>query len=105
MTSVCFVSKAPHTTLNLEVEYPDGETPAFVEELRALGWRNEDDHGFAGMPPLDGMITTLDRAGTALFAGWSDVEAEQFEAEARAVLAAHGFDAIEHYQLTAVDLR
>jgi hypothetical protein len=102
-TTVCFTSKAPHTTLGIEIHFPEGVRPeALFTDLAAIGFVED---GLRMAPPLDGIEEAwLSKRGSGLFAGWTPEEKKAFTKEARAVLRRHGFNGVPHNKLSWQDL-
>lgn len=94
-TTVRFDCKADDpepATAWIVVAHDESETPEIIAALRDAGWQTAADRGRRDVPPLDGIAeTTLSRRGTDLFGGWTADEHERFLAEAREIMAAHGF--------------
>jgi len=102
-TTASFNSKAPHTTLWIELRFPVGAPPEeLLAELAAAGFVED---GLAKAPPLDGVdYVQLGKSGSALFGGWSEEEHRANSKQARAILKRHGFTVVPHNKLEWQDL-
>lgn len=102
--SACFVSKMPHTTLGIRLEYPvENEPKELLEELAKVGFTKDALGSFpiVPLPPLNGIQEIeLYRKGSDLFGGWTKEEARLFKSEAQAVLTKFGFPKLPHRRLT-----
>lgn len=102
-----FESKAPHTTLclNIELHVPteSADLATLEAKLQALGWTR----AFNPAPPLpDGSQEVIfSKPGTALFLGWTPEERRAFMPPVRRLLRRFGFEGrVPHNRLTLADL-
>lgn len=99
-----FVSKMPHTTLGIRLQFPvEDEPKELLEELSKIGFTQDCGGSFkiAPLPPLNGIQELeLYRKGTDIFGGWTKTEARLFKSEAQAVFTKFGFPKLPHRRLT-----
>jgi hypothetical protein len=100
-----FSSKAPHTTLWLDLEFPANAEPKdLLAALATAGWK--EDKNFGGrLPPLGGrQKITVGSPGSDMFKSWTEAERKSKMAAVRAVLRAHGLTSVPHRRLTLADM-
>jgi len=102
-TTVEFLSKHPHTTCWIHLQYPVDKYPiALVSQLEQIGFVRDE---FASLPPLDGIAELeLGKAGSDLFQGWTTTEKRSNMRVARKTLAVAGFLKVPHRKLRPIDL-
>ena len=99
---IFFVSKEPHSTLWIEIQFPSKDRPTrLIEGLAGIGFRSE----VPPVPPLSGVQTIdLVKEGTGIFGSWTPEEYRVNMREARALLRSYGFRNVPRKRLTPMDL-
>lgn len=87
----------------LEVRFPAGKPPAFLEDLKGVGFEPLD---FRMPPAFEGVEKLwLTKPGSDLFQGWTEEEAAQYIRDVRRVLRHHGITRIPFRRLGYAEMR
>lgn len=99
---ISFVSKDPHSTPWIEIQFPSKDRPTkLIEGLAGIGFRSE----LPSVPSLNGVQTIeLVKHGTGIFGSWTPEEYKVYMREARALLRRYGFCNVPRKRLTPMDL-